>query len=62
MYNYGGLAVINSPVYKGESKVVEVVDNGFNVYYTFKSSTTVAEVVRIYTNVSGDIYNYIAIG
>ena len=59
-YFYGGLATSDSPVQQGGYKLVEIVDNGFQVIYQAVPSGS--NYTYYNTNGSSDVYNYVAIG
>lgn len=59
-YTYGGLATTNAPglTWRGGHKCVEIVTNGFKVYYSYYSN----EFMYANANASGEVYNYFALG
>ena len=54
---YGGLAITGTPCKYGDIPIVEIVNNGFNVGYRDTSSTQDEDAC---TNVSSELYSYIA--
>lgn len=59
-YYNGGLAVTDNPVKMGSTghKVVEIIENGFNVYH----NTTVSSSQYVFANANTLLYHYLAVG